>query len=192
MDKLHSILKPFLLRRVKSDVENSLPAKKELILYANMTKTQHDFNEELRKNTLNVSCSQSLHVMPSHVPSFLQEYQHCQNIACKIPSKLDLVAAIARSQSAFPEMLPTYTLPGQSLPQRPRHLQLCLFACIGNGGSGNYSGYSLLRLLHKPSSTKCSCPSTKVVKPVLQIALSIFAQLWETGQRWHSLREAAL
>lgn len=54
VDKLHSILKPFLLRRVKSDVENSLPAKKELILYANMTKTQHDFNEELRRNTLNV------------------------------------------------------------------------------------------------------------------------------------------
>ena len=55
VDKLHGILKPFLLRRVKSDVENSLPGKKELILYANMTKTQTDFNEELRKNTLNVS-----------------------------------------------------------------------------------------------------------------------------------------
>ena len=55
IDKLHSILKPFLLRRVKSDVENSLPGKKELILFANMTKTQHSFNEELRQNTLNVS-----------------------------------------------------------------------------------------------------------------------------------------
>ena len=58
--KLHSILKPFLLRRVKSDVENSLPGKKELILYAEMTQQQRDFNEELRQNTLNVgaaSCS---------------------------------------------------------------------------------------------------------------------------------------
>lgn len=52
--KLHSILKPFLLRRVKSDVENSLPGKKELILYAEMTQQQRDFNEELRQNTLNV------------------------------------------------------------------------------------------------------------------------------------------
>lgn len=51
--KLHSILKPFLLRRVKSDVENSLPGKKELILYAEMTQQQRDFNEELRQNTLN-------------------------------------------------------------------------------------------------------------------------------------------
>ncbi len=54
--KLHSILKPFLLRRVKSDVENSLPGKKELILYADMTQQQRDFNEELRQNTLNVRC----------------------------------------------------------------------------------------------------------------------------------------
>lgn len=53
--KLHSILKPFLLRRVKSDVENSLPGKKELIVYADMTQQQRDFNEELRQNTLNVS-----------------------------------------------------------------------------------------------------------------------------------------
>lgn len=51
--KLHSILKPFLLRRVKSDVENSLPGKKELIVYADMTQQQRDFNEELRQNTLN-------------------------------------------------------------------------------------------------------------------------------------------
>jgi len=54
--KLHSILKPFLLRRVKSDVENSLPGKKELIVYADMTQQQRDFNEELRQNTLNVRC----------------------------------------------------------------------------------------------------------------------------------------
>ena len=63
VDKLHGILKPFLLRRVKSDVENSLPGKKELILYANMTKTQTDFNEELRKNTLNVSQHTSSHAV---------------------------------------------------------------------------------------------------------------------------------
>jgi len=58
--KLHSILKPFLLRRVKSDVENSLPGKKELIVYADMTQQQRDFNEELRQNTLNVSAADPL------------------------------------------------------------------------------------------------------------------------------------
>ena len=55
--KLHSILKPFLLRRVKNDVEHSLPGKKELILYAEMTQQQRDFNEELRQNTLNVGAA---------------------------------------------------------------------------------------------------------------------------------------
>jgi ATP-dependent DNA helicase len=55
LGKLHSILKPFLLRRIKSDVETSLPAKKEMILYAHMTPTQKQYNEELRKRTLNVS-----------------------------------------------------------------------------------------------------------------------------------------
>ena len=60
--KLHSILKPFLLRRVKSDVENSLPGKKEFVLYAQMTQQQQDFNEELRQNTLNVGAAHCLHL----------------------------------------------------------------------------------------------------------------------------------
>lgn len=37
MSKLHTILKPFVLRRIKSDVEVHIPAKKEVILYAQMT-----------------------------------------------------------------------------------------------------------------------------------------------------------
>ncbi|KAG8834721.1 hypothetical protein FRC18_001586 [Serendipita sp. 400] len=40
INSLHQILKPFLLRRLKSDVEHSLPPKKEYILYAPLTKQQ--------------------------------------------------------------------------------------------------------------------------------------------------------
>ena len=40
ISKLHGILKPFLLRRLKGDVEISLPRKKEIIVYASMTETQ--------------------------------------------------------------------------------------------------------------------------------------------------------
>ncbi|CAA6657592.1 unnamed protein product [Spirodela intermedia] len=40
VSKLHSILRPFLLRRMKADVEQLLPRKKEIILYANMTDHQ--------------------------------------------------------------------------------------------------------------------------------------------------------
>ncbi|KAF9620353.1 hypothetical protein IFM89_011088 [Coptis chinensis] len=50
--KLHAILRPFLLRRLKSEVEQLLPRKKEIILYANMTEHQKYLQEHLRKRTL--------------------------------------------------------------------------------------------------------------------------------------------
>ncbi|KAL8696552.1 MAG: hypothetical protein Q9201_007604 [Fulgogasparrea decipioides] len=42
IDSLHAILKPFLLRRVKADVENHLPPKREYILYAPLTPEQKE------------------------------------------------------------------------------------------------------------------------------------------------------
>lgn len=53
VSKLHQILKPFLLRRVKTDVETSLPGKMEVILYANMTDRQKELNQQLLDKTLN-------------------------------------------------------------------------------------------------------------------------------------------
>lgn len=44
---LHAILKPFLLRRVKADVETSLPKKREYILYAPLTTTQQELYQEI-------------------------------------------------------------------------------------------------------------------------------------------------
>lgn len=40
INTLHSLLKPFLLRRLKVDVEQSLPPKKEYVLYAPLTERQ--------------------------------------------------------------------------------------------------------------------------------------------------------
>lgn len=50
--KLHSILRPFLLRRMKEDVEQMLPRKKEIILYANMTEHQKQIQDHLVNKTL--------------------------------------------------------------------------------------------------------------------------------------------
>jgi len=50
--KLHSILRPFLLRRMKSDVELMLPRKKEIIVYANMTEHQKNLQDHLINETL--------------------------------------------------------------------------------------------------------------------------------------------
>ncbi|KAI5061437.1 hypothetical protein GOP47_0023942 [Adiantum capillus-veneris] len=50
--KLHLILRPFLLRRLKEDVEKSLPLKKEILLYAPMSAEQKWFHEFLVTKTL--------------------------------------------------------------------------------------------------------------------------------------------
>ncbi|PHT89024.1 ATP-dependent DNA helicase DDM1 [Capsicum annuum] len=50
--KLHGILRPFLLRRLKVDVEQMLPRKKEIILYATMTEHQKKFQDHLINRTL--------------------------------------------------------------------------------------------------------------------------------------------
>lgn len=50
--KLHAILRPFLLRRMKADVEQMLPRKKEIILYATLTDFQKNFQDHLLNKTL--------------------------------------------------------------------------------------------------------------------------------------------
>ena len=52
VSKLHDILKPFLLRRVKADVETSLPPKREIVLYAPLTATQLEIEKKLVDKTL--------------------------------------------------------------------------------------------------------------------------------------------
>ncbi|ORY02995.1 hypothetical protein K493DRAFT_207530 [Basidiobolus meristosporus CBS 931.73] len=47
VSKLHHILKPFLLRRLKSDVEFQLPKKREYILYAPMTSKQKEYYDAI-------------------------------------------------------------------------------------------------------------------------------------------------
>lgn len=52
---MHNLLKPFMLRRLKADVEICLPRKQEILLYAPMTKEQHRINEQLLDKSLMVS-----------------------------------------------------------------------------------------------------------------------------------------
>ncbi|KAE8744936.1 hypothetical protein FOCC_FOCC008436 [Frankliniella occidentalis] len=49
---LHKILKPFLLRRVKADVGLNIPPKKEIIIYAPMTKWQNRLYSAVADKTL--------------------------------------------------------------------------------------------------------------------------------------------
>lgn len=49
---LHNILKPFLLRRLKVDVEQNLPPKKEYVLYAPLTEQQKAVYEAVVNGSL--------------------------------------------------------------------------------------------------------------------------------------------
>ncbi|KAI5291279.1 hypothetical protein KEM52_000213 [Ascosphaera acerosa] len=51
VSSMHAILKPFLLRRLKTDVETALPRKREYILYAPLTPEQKDLYLEIRNGT---------------------------------------------------------------------------------------------------------------------------------------------
>ena len=53
VSKLHMVLRPFLLRRMKAEVDQGLPKKKEIILWAGMAPTQKKFNDALVNKTIN-------------------------------------------------------------------------------------------------------------------------------------------
>ena len=48
---LHAVLKPFLLRRVKTDVESLMPKKREYILFAPLTPMQRDLYQAILDGT---------------------------------------------------------------------------------------------------------------------------------------------
>jgi len=50
--KLHEILRPFLLRRVKVDVLKEMPPKKEIVVYSGMSKLQLGYAELIEKGVL--------------------------------------------------------------------------------------------------------------------------------------------
>lgn len=47
ISNLHTILKPFLLRRLKSDVERGIPPKKEYLIYGKLSTAQHDLYQAI-------------------------------------------------------------------------------------------------------------------------------------------------
>ncbi len=55
VSRLHAILKPFVLRRVKADVSIGVPPKQELVLYADMTEEQRRLTKGLIDGTLRAS-----------------------------------------------------------------------------------------------------------------------------------------
>ena len=57
ISKLHTILDPFLLRRLKSDVELGPPDKREYIIYAPFSPTQVKINQAIADRKLEELCT---------------------------------------------------------------------------------------------------------------------------------------
>ena len=52
LSTLHQILTPFLLRRVKADVDLKIPPKKEVLVYCPMTAKQREMYEAIVNKTI--------------------------------------------------------------------------------------------------------------------------------------------
>jgi ATP-dependent DNA helicase len=71
ISKLHAILKPFLLRRVKRDVEKSLPPKKEYLLSAPLTQEQKKLYDAVLKRQIRDFLLAKKEIVPdSEIPNF--------------------------------------------------------------------------------------------------------------------------
>ncbi|XP_023373131.1 probable global transcription activator SNF2L1 isoform X2 [Otolemur garnettii] len=54
VERLHAVLKPFLLRRIKTDVEKSLPPKKEVKIYLGLSKMQREWYTKILMKDIDV------------------------------------------------------------------------------------------------------------------------------------------
>ena len=52
--QLHRVLQPFILRRLKIEVEKGLPPKKELVVYCDLTPSQRQMYQAVLKNNMEV------------------------------------------------------------------------------------------------------------------------------------------
>ena len=80
MANLHTMLRPYLLRRVKEDVEKALPPKEETILEVTLTPIQKQFYKAVyEKNTAFLFKG----TKPSNAPSLMNvmmELRKCCNV----------------------------------------------------------------------------------------------------------------
>ena len=129
--QLHAVLRPFLLRRVKADVEKSLLPKKEINMYVGMTAMQRKWYKMILEKDIDAvngaggkkeskTRLQNI-VMQLRVSTFLSRFEHqsltrrLQKKCCNHPYLFD--GAVRSSHSLLPPEL-ALILP-LTLPQEP-------------------------------------------------------------------------
>jgi SNF2 family DNA or RNA helicase len=98
VNELHSLLKPYLLRRVKEDVEKSLPPKEETILEVSLTPIQKTFYKAIYERNTSFLYKGS---KPSNAPSLMNvmmELRKCCNHPYLVKGAEDRILADAAAK----------------------------------------------------------------------------------------------
>jgi SWI/SNF-related matrix-associated actin-dependent regulator of chromatin subfamily A protein 1 len=81
--RLHGILKPFLLRRLKSDVEKKLPPKVETKLYVGLAPLQRQWYTKILMKDIDILNSASGKLDKIRLLNILMQLRKCANHPCK-------------------------------------------------------------------------------------------------------------
>ena len=82
ISQLHKVLRPFLLRRVKADVESSIPPKKELIVYTQVSNMQREQYKNILKRDMDAlyqSSGAALTANKSRLLNLVMQLRKCCN-----------------------------------------------------------------------------------------------------------------
>jgi len=82
ISQLHKVLRPFLLRRVKTEVESSLPPKSELIVYTSLSAMQRDQYKSILKRDMDAlyqSSGQALTANKGRLMNIVMQLRKCCN-----------------------------------------------------------------------------------------------------------------
>ncbi|KAI9912264.1 hypothetical protein PsorP6_008845 [Peronosclerospora sorghi] len=77
ISQLHKILRPFMLRRLKADVEKSLPPKKETLLFVGMSEMQKVLYKSLLLRDMNTIMGGSAGVSKSALQNIVMQLRKC-------------------------------------------------------------------------------------------------------------------
>ncbi|VEL29094.1 unnamed protein product, partial [Protopolystoma xenopodis] len=79
VSRLHSVLRPFLLRRIKADVEKKLPPKKETKIYIGLSKLQRELYTKLLLKDIDIVNSTGNKIEKVRLLNILMQLRKCCN-----------------------------------------------------------------------------------------------------------------
>jgi chromodomain-helicase-DNA-binding protein 7 len=120
VNELHSLLKPYLLRRVKDDVEKSLPPKEETILEVSLTPIQKTYYKAIYERNTSFLYKGA---KPSNAPSLMNvmmELRKCCNHPYLVKGAEERILADAGAK--FKEASTDNAMSGDSIPSESTNL----------------------------------------------------------------------